>query len=246
MILDEYILECVTRHNLDYYKKTENKNIKIGDDINILVKNLYKGSHRKIKVKCDVCGKLTETECRYYWKSFNNGKYYACSSECSYKKHKNTMLDKYGVDHNMKLQRCLDQRVETYQKNYGVDNPTQNKEILEKALHSSNKIKNYKKTELYYQGTYELDFLKNYYDKIKIENGKSIKYIHNNENKYYLPDFYLPNYNLVIEIKSTYYYKLHEQLNISKKEYTLKNGYNFIIIMDKNYDEFNKLINVTT
>ncbi len=65
------------------------------------------------------------------------------------------------------------------------------------------------------------------------EDGKS---------KRYLPDFYLEDINLIIEIKSIYYYNLHKNKNILKKESTLKKGFDYIMIVDKNYYEFENKI----
>ena len=58
------------------------------------------------------------------------------------------------------------------------------------------------------------------------------------EEKKYLPDFYISGLNLIIEIKSTYYFNLHKEKNIKKIESVKDNGYNFILILDKNYKEF--------
>jgi hypothetical protein len=68
-----------------------------------------------------------------------------------------------------------------------------------------------------------------------------------NEHHYY-PDFYIEEFNMICEIKSDYYYKLDESRNICKKIYTEKSGYNFIFIINKNYDELKKIttINDTT
>lgn len=65
-----------------------------------------------------------------------------------------------------------------------------------------------------------------------------IKYKLNENEHYYHPDFYLPDYNLIIEIKSSYTYNYDLNKNLSKKEYSIKNGYNFIFIIDKDYSEF--------
>ena len=110
--------------------------------------------------------------------------------------------------------------------------------MLKNGLH----IFKYKDSDIYYQGKYELDFLNNYYDKIDLKRGKSIKYMFNDKEYTYYPDFYLEKLNLIIEIKSSYYYKLHEQKNIKKKEATFDNNYNYILIMNKNYDELLKLL----
>ena len=77
---------------------------------------------------------------------------------------------------------------------------------------------------------------------MKIEKPKSIKYNYNNETKVYFPDFYLPEYNLIVEIKSKYTYELHKELNECKKLSVLERGYNFIFIIDKNYIDFIKFI----
>jgi len=56
---------------------------------------------------------------------------------------------------------------------YNVEYPIQNKEIFDKAFISALKMKKYKDTELYYQGSYEKNFLElcnklNILNKIKI------------------------------------------------------------------------------
>lgn len=128
---------------------------------------------------------------------------------------------------------------ETCLEKYGVEYPIQNSEIREKQLSSSFKIKKYR--DLYYQGSYELDFLLNYYDKIKIENINSIVYFYNKK-RIYFPDFYLPEYNLIVEIKSDYIYNLHREMNEQKKIGSIKAGYNFLFVMNKKYDELENLI----
>ncbi len=93
-----------------------------------------------------------------------------------------------------------------------------------------------------YQGTHELDFLTKYYDKLEITEMDSIVYFFNEKNRHYFPDFYITKYNTIVEIKSTYYYKLYLDKNLAKKEACLTNGYNFIFIIDKDYTEFENLL----
>ena len=94
-----------------------------------------------------------------------------------------------------------------------------------------------------YQGTYEKKFIdfciKN---NIFITKPKSFKYEMDNKSKIYFPDFYYEKYNLIIEIKSTYYYNLLKEKNEIKKKYVLNNGYNYILILDNNYNEFMEII----
>lgn len=63
----------------------------------------------------------------------------------------------------------------------------------------------------------------------------SIQYIQNNKKHYYYPDIFIPKDNLIIEVKSTYTYKLHLIKNILKALSVRKNGYKFEFwIYDKN------------
>jgi Uma2 family endonuclease len=121
---------------------------------------------------------------------------------------------------------------------YGVENP------MMSSLFNNNRIKNsFKINEFFsvkYQGKYELDFLvfckKN---NIFVERPNfTIPYLFLSEEKKYIPDFYISNLNLIIEIKSTYYFNLDKDKNIKKIEAVKDNGYNFILILDKKYKEF--------
>lgn len=52
----------------------------------------------------------------------------------------------------------------------------------------------------------------------------------------------MDEYNLIIEIKSNYYYEKYKELNIIKKLETIKQGYMYIIIIDKEYEEIKNLL----
>jgi len=49
------------------------------------VDELSKGSHKKIQVKCDICGREKLLSYKTYLKNLNHGNYYACSNTCSRK-----------------------------------------------------------------------------------------------------------------------------------------------------------------
>lgn len=176
---------------------------------------------------------------------------------------KNVNIEKYGVEHNS--QRCdiKNKKIKTLLKNYGVKNPSQSEEIKLKKeqtsllnfgvkYHTQNIIKynntfklyliQYKNFDLHYQSTYELNFLKYLEINNKIydltDYKKGIKYIFNNKEQIYYPDFFIEKFNLIIEIKSTYWYNKFLEKNISKKYYCEKLGYNYILIIDNNFDEF--------
>lgn len=157
-------------------------------------------------------------------------------------KYKNTCIIKYGYDNPMKNEEIKDKLYESFYEKYGERHPMHVQEFVDKMIKSGIRVTKYKDSELYYQSTYEKDFLDKYYNVIDIDRGKSIKYIYNDKEHIYYPDFYIKELNLIIEIKSTNWYNIHEEKNIVKKEYCIKNGYNFMFIIDKNYDIFDKLI----
>lgn len=70
-----------------------------------------------------------------------------------------------------------------------------------------------------------------------MEKPKFIKYVFNGKNKKYFPDFYLKHKNLIIEIKSTYTYNLHLELNQAKHNSCIEQGYNHEFIIDKDYSK---------
>ena len=268
MILTKIVKIRLNRGNIPHYKQHEQfYNTKLGDIIDVPIE-LAPGKS-KIRVKCDFCG--TEREMlhsTYIDSTKNKTEMYLCKGICSnikreetnmklygvkncfqssdkINKIKHTMVEKYGVEHNMQTQKCLEDRIETYRKNYGCDNPTQNHDILIKSFSTGNKIKNFRNTDIYYQGSYELDFLEKYYDRIKIERGPSIKYLCDSINKVYHSDFYISELNLIVEIKSSYWKdKFASRIKYQKEE--VEKQYKYIIIINKNYDEFDKLINYTS
>lgn len=96
---------------------------------------------------CKVCN-----ENNTKWKNFKVGYADFCSIACSNKseekklKIKNTMIDRYGVEHALQNESFLNKSRETLLKNYGVNSPLQNKEINEKR--KTTNLKKYGSEEL--------------------------------------------------------------------------------------------------
>ena len=123
----------------------------------------------------------------------------------------------------------------TCNEKYGVDFPSQNYEIHKKQFP---KMKTHE-IGIKYQGSYEKDFLDLCQKmNLDVKRGKTIKYTYLNMEKFYFSDFYLKKFNLIVEVKSTYIYELHKERCIAKEIATLNNGYEFLLIMDKNYEDF--------
>lgn len=152
-----------------------------------------------------------------------------------------TNLKKYGNVSPLHGKKQIEKKISTWKKKYGVDSPLKCKEIYEKTFKTRMKIKQYKDTNLIYQGSYEYDFLEKFYPLYNdIENGLSICYTIDNKDHMYHSDFYIPSLNLVIEIKNSYLAKKDiDEIN-EKKKAVISNGYDFIMIIDKHYREFKK------
>lgn len=170
-------------------------------------------------------------------------------------------LQKYGVDNYAKTQECQNRIKQTCNIRYGTDNvlrakheeikqtnilkygfehPMQNSIIFEKQQNNAFRCGVFK--GIFYRGTYELDFLMKYYKKIEIKKPKSISYSLNGHKRRYHPDFFIPIYNLIVEIKSSYTYNYNIEMNEAKRKATIDSGFNFIFIIDKKYEDFKKIL----
>ena len=261
MLLEEFIKVKITKRNIDWYRG-RGYDTDLGNEIFIKNSDLTIGSHFKIKAICDVCNIQKEMKYKTYRIHTKYDNNYYCS-KCSILKREKICIERYGVKNYVQTEEFKTKSKETckekygeefYQKTkdyvkkiketckekYGVNNVMQSKEIFQKQLSSA--FKSYKFKKVTYQGEYELDFLKKYYDIISIEDGPSINYKLNGDDKVYHSDFYLPEYNLIVEIKSNYTYDYDLSMNLKKQEYSIKNGYNFLFIIDMKYDELNYLI----
>jgi len=151
--------------------------------------------------------------------------------------------DKYGTEWYMSSKEFKNKSKITNMEKYGVEYNMQNEKIYMKAQINGFKAKIHKMAGLFYRGENENDFLNMCYDKnIKIKQGLRFSYIFDGKNRFYFSDYFFPEKNLIIEIKSSYYYKKYYDMNIEKMNSVIKEGYAFIFIIDKNYQEFNNYI----
>jgi len=262
MILDEYVDVYICNFNIKYYTKLGYKTV-LFQKLKISIKHLTLGSGLKINVKCDICNFEKMIRYQDYLKIIKNNKdnLYSCSKcrmdKCFIKdgmnisklesikeKKKDTFILKYGFDNPSKCVQFQKKKEDTNLKNCGYKYPQQNRDISEKTLKSGFKI-NYWENGLLYQGNYEKDFLEhcvqmNILD--LISKPKSIRYFYNDKKSYYHPDFYIEKLNLIIEIKSDYWYKIHKERNILKENSVKEQGFNFLLILNKDYTEFDEFI----
>jgi len=211
----------------------QNKNVK--NKAKLTIKNRY-GFESPIQNK-ELKDKIKQTNLNKY------GVENVFQNKTIQQKIKQTNLDKYGVEYPQQNKEINEKKKQTNLNKYGVKNVSQNKEIHEKQQKSGFLSKNYKDTKLHYRGTYEKHFLDFCFkNNISVTNGPSVKYLFEGKGKYYHSDFYLEKHNLIIEIKSDYYYKKHLKKNQIKQKSCIQQGYNFIFIIDKNYKEFIKML----
>lgn len=158
-------------------------------------------------------------------------------------KRKATNLERYGAEENFSLPEVQLRIDETNFLKYGVKRPCQQKDVKLKML-ASRKIRTltYKNTDLYYQSKLEYLFLElaetyNFINEIK--NGLTFNYNFDNDNKIYVTDFFIPKFNMIIEIKSKWTYNNHgankklEEKNHLKWKTVENSGYNMKVLIDK-------------
>lgn len=107
-------------------------------------------------------------------------------------------------------------------------------------------IRLYKNTNLTYQSSIEKEFLDLcMLHNIKVVNGLNILYQFNGKNKTYISDYYLPEYNYIIELKSNnVYYRMQKESgkldakNAAATKYAAENNMKFIFLFDNMIKDF--------
>lgn len=154
-------------------------------------------------------------------------------------KSKQTWIKNYNVDNPYQSEKIKEKIKKFYLEKYNVEYPSQVREIFEKQQKKSFWSKKYKDTNINYRGSYEFDFLEKYFEKYPdLINGPTIRYQFNEKNRIYFPDFLIPSLNLVIEIKNSYLLKTDKDKIEAKRKATIANGFNYIMIVDKDYPLF--------
>ena len=179
-------------------------------------------------------------------------------------------IEKYNETNPMKCNVIKDKVNKTNLKIYGTKRPLQNTEVFERMFKNykktikdkydvdcvfqipevftkiqDNSFRRFSYRHLHYQASYEKDFIK-YCEKLgfidEVSDGPFVWYLYNGKRRRYFSDFYIKKYNLIIEVKSMYWYNSFKEQNKAKREECLRQGFNFIFIIDKDYSEFNKYL----
>lgn len=122
-----------------YWSKKHNKwLIKNGTKIFVKIEDLPKGSHSRIDVKCDYCGSIKNITYKDYLKNHDD-ELGDCCIKCRPVKHKNTMLERYGVENAMQMPDTFEKTKATNRKKYGCDWQMQSKEVQQKSILTNRK-----------------------------------------------------------------------------------------------------------
>lgn len=134
---------------------------------------------------------------------------------------KKSMVEKYGVEHNMRIPEIHEKAMVTMRRYYDYTLPSG--KII--------KLQGYEKfaMDILLTKFNENDILTDMHDISNITG----QIIYNGENRYY-PDIYINSINKILEVKSQYTYKMHEKINMMKMKRCLEMGMDFeFMIFDK-------------
>lgn len=132
IVEDQKVFIKWSSNNKKYYESLGYKYTKIGDEFEINVFHLTKGSHKEVICKCDYCG----VEIKKPYKLANKSDKIACK-KCIPLKQKDTLMEKYGVTNVMQIESVKEKVRQTCIEKYGCSNPLQN-EIIKNKVKETN------------------------------------------------------------------------------------------------------------
>ena len=137
MIKEKFVTLYWNPKNKNFYTDKGYNFTKYKEAFRVDVKDLSNGSHAKVTVLCDGCGKEIITEYRTYLRCRQNhdDKYFCikCGQKISCEKH-------YGVLNQFQREVVKEKSKQTMQKRYSVDYNAQRPEIKEKFLNGDKNI----------------------------------------------------------------------------------------------------------
>lgn len=160
-----------------------------------------------------------------------------------FEKRRLTLLQRYGIENisqvpeiQVKVQASIKK---TCQQRYGTDHPMQDKAVFTKVLNSTYRKKEYifpsgKIVQVQGYEPQAIDWLLANglsEDEIDVENVPRFWYELNDKQKAYFPDIYVPDLNLVLEVKSTWTLESDLKINRLKQEAVISEGFEFYIIL---------------
>lgn len=200
----------------------------------------------------DQLGDLSPAQAHFnYRNNKTHGSCIICGKETPF----NEKNERYDRLHEGKCkEEYREQFKKRMKKKYGkttlLDDPDVQKEMLSKRRISGKYVWKKGKETTQYVGSYEKHFLQ-YLDRMGYQ-GKDITspativipYKFNGKGRFYIPDFYIQDLDLLVEIKGTnnHYQKREEAVERAKDIAAKNSEHNYIKIVNKNYSEFNRYI----
>lgn len=131
MLISETVKTKWTKQNREKYEEKGYVFTKYNDKFDVKIEDLLPASHIKVKIKCDICGKIIDRPYREYKKCHSKEFGDLCSLCCGIKR-KDTCIKKYGEDNPSKVEEFKNKRTETIIEKFGVENAFQSETIKEK------------------------------------------------------------------------------------------------------------------
>lgn len=144
VLLTEYIEITLSTKNIKWYeskgyeiprywdKEHYRYLVKRGTTILVRATDLTSGSHVRVQVSCDYCGKIKEVSYKDYLKNHDE-KLGDCCVKCRPIKHESTMIEKYGVKNSSLMPNTIEKTIATNRKKYGCDWQQQSPLVREKS-----------------------------------------------------------------------------------------------------------------
>lgn len=135
--------------NKKYYENLGYNYTKMGDEFNVKLEDLTKGSKAYVDVKCDYCGEIFKRRYLNYNNQYTPELGDACD-KCKNIKVQKSNIKKYGVNNIFALEDIKEKIKNTCIKNYGVDHCSKSELCKEKAKQTSLErygVSSYTKTE---------------------------------------------------------------------------------------------------
>lgn len=118
--------------NVAKYYRDKGYEFEMRKPFKVNVTDLPNGSNKQVWVTCDYCKKDYQMQYKKYIERVVNGIVHKCACwQCEHFKIAETNMIKYGMSTNA-LPDVKAKKVESFRKNFGVDNPMQSKEIQNK------------------------------------------------------------------------------------------------------------------
>lgn len=167
---------------------------------------------------------MNSEEIKIVWMENNKNKTQKEKDAINNKRKKTTFL-KYGYEYSLQVPEVIEKGLKTNMIKYGYRYCMQNPIMFGNSQRNCNKkytLPSWKIISLQGYENFAMDILLKNYEEDEIitsskdESYPKIMYQHKNKTKRYFPDFIIPSKNKIIEIKSTYTYRINLIQNIFK------------------------------